>query len=94
MSEVHADRISKCRFCDGEKFSSAGGDVPPALDELNLQFAEVEPVEPAHAIAPLPRREGRLHPNCSIVLLLPDFERVGAIQTYRDNPETRAFGEY
>jgi hypothetical protein len=27
------------------------------------------------------------------VLTLPDFDRVGAIQTYWGNPETRTFGE-
>ena len=36
---------------------------------------------------PAPRAE-LLH-----VLLLPDFERVGAIQSYWGNPATRAFGE-
>jgi hypothetical protein len=32
-------------------------------------------------------------PNCSHVLTLPDFDRVGAIQTYWGNPDTRTFGE-
>jgi hypothetical protein len=32
--------------------------------------------------------KGLLH-----VLTLPDFERVGAIQTYCGNPESRAFAE-
>ena len=27
------------------------------------------------------------------VLTLPDFDRVGAIQTYWGNPDTRTFGE-
>jgi hypothetical protein len=39
------------------------------------------------ALGPAPRAE-LLH-----ILMLPDFERVGAIQTYWGNPETRKFGE-
>jgi hypothetical protein len=39
------------------------------------------------ALGPAPRAE-LLH-----VLLLPDFERVGAIQSYWSNPPTRTFGE-
>jgi hypothetical protein len=39
------------------------------------------------ALGPAPRAE-LLH-----VLTLPDFDRVGAIQSYWVNPETRTFGE-
>ena len=39
------------------------------------------------ALGPAPRAE-LLH-----VPLLPDFDRVGAIQSYWANPETRSFGE-
>jgi hypothetical protein len=39
------------------------------------------------ALGPAPRAE-LLH-----VLTLPDFDRVGAIQSYWGNPETRNFGE-
>jgi len=39
------------------------------------------------ALGPAPRAE-LLH-----VLTLPDFDRVGAIQSYWGNPETRTFGE-
>ena len=39
------------------------------------------------ALGPAPRAE-LLH-----VLMLPDFDRVGAIQTYWGNPDTRTFGE-
>jgi hypothetical protein len=39
------------------------------------------------ALGPAPRAE-LLH-----LLTLPDFDRVGAIQSYWANPETRAFGE-
>ena len=39
------------------------------------------------ALGPAPRAE-LLH-----VLTLPDFERVGAIQSYWGNPKTRTFGE-
>jgi hypothetical protein len=39
------------------------------------------------ALGPAPSAE-LLH-----VLLLPDFDRVGAIQSYWANPKTRTFGE-
>ena len=39
------------------------------------------------ALGPAPRAE------LPHVLTLPDFERVGAIQSYWGNPKTRAFGE-
>ena len=39
------------------------------------------------ALGPAPRAE------LLNVLTLPDFDRVGAIQSYWGNPNTRAFGE-
>ncbi|HEX5902373.1 MAG TPA: hypothetical protein VF028_04575, partial [Actinomycetota bacterium] len=35
----------------------------------------------------------RERPSVVHVLTLPDFDRVGAIQTYWGNPATRTFGE-
>ena len=59
-----------------------------------LAFAPVRPDEPERASgsawtpsAPLPA------PNCSHVLMLPDFERSDRIGEFWDYPESRAFAE-
>jgi hypothetical protein len=53
-------------------------------DRLERRLRDRQDVD---ALGPAPRAE-LLH-----VLLPPDFERVGAIQSYWGNPATRSFGE-
>jgi hypothetical protein len=53
-------------------------------DQLERRLRDRQDVD---ALGPAPRAE-LLH-----VLLPPDFERVGAIQSYWGNPATRSFGE-